>query len=68
MTVPRFEVVKITDVRRSDLVAESGAGPFLPVLMNVPGLLRVDGREPGAEDALWIDLPTGPSTTVARLL
>ena len=63
-----MERVAIAGVRRGDLVAETGAGPFLPVLANWSGLLRVDGREPGAEDALWIDHATGPDTTVVRLL
>ena len=64
----RSERVAIADVCPGDLVSETAAGPFLPVLANWSGLLRVDGREPGAEDPLWIDHATGPSTTVARLL
>ena len=64
----RSERVPVADVRRGDLVAETAAGPFLPVFLNAPGLLRLDGREPGAEDALWIDHATGPGTTVVRLL
>ena len=63
-----MERVAIADVCPGDLVAETGAGPFLPVLLNVPGLLRLDGRQPGAEDALWLDHATGPGTTVVRLL
>ena len=64
----RSERVPVADVRRGDLVSETAAGPFLPVLANWSGLLRVDGREPGAEDALWINHATGPGTTVVRLL
>ena len=64
----RSERVPVADVRRGDLVAETAAGPFLPVLANWSGLLRVDGREPGAEDPLWINHATGPGTTVVRLL
>ena len=64
----RSERVPVADVCRGDLVAETAAGLFLPVFLNAPGLLRLDGRHPGAEDPLWIDHATGPSTTVARLL
>ena len=60
--------VPVADVRRGDLVAETAAGPFLPVFLNAPGLLRLDGRHPGAENPLWIDHATGPGTTVVRLL
>lgn len=62
------ERVAIGAIRRGDLVAETGAGPFLPVLVNVPGLLRVDARAPGAPEPIGWDSATSLSTTVVRLV
>lgn len=66
----RTETVHVSQVRPGDLVTEIGSpeGPYYPVLLSVPGLLRIDGRAAGDLEPLPVDLAVGLTSGVVRLV
>lgn len=69
-SIPVVETVHVSQLRRGDLITEveSPRGPFYPVLLSVPGLLRIDGRSAGETTPLPVDVEVGLTSCVVRLL
>lgn len=69
-SVPATELVHCSQLRVGDLITEATtpSGPFYPVLLSAPGLLRIDGRAAGQSEALPLDLPVQLTSGVLRLM